>query len=520
MRLGWLKLAGFLLVLPAPLAAQVGAPHAHEQAEKPAAAPIKVHDAVVLTLDQPHAGRLASDRARAASTVLTAIIESKDPAEARVERRGDTANIWAGKTLVLEVTTLDAGATPLDIYAAGVAAKVHKVIIEERRRREIADTAVAISFVVFFALIALYALRKTGEAATRAYAYLSAHGDRIPGIEFQSFEVVGPRALRSGLLALVAVGRYVAQIAILYVWLVFALSLFETTRPLTERLTNYALKPLTELAVRLAATLPIALVALVFGVVVYVLVRFTRLFFASVASGETKLDGVPRDLAAPTGMLASIGIVLFAIVSAGPLVTGASEGALARAGGVVLLAIGLASTPLLASALIGARLVFTRRLPKGEHVEVRGRIGRIREVTLLELRLIDEDGGELRVPHFMTLVTPLRVLGRKPRVCVELSITPAVAPSEVIALLTVSASVLGEVGAAGGIGGSVSGASHGGVRVQLIDIDAQAAVYRVTLAPLADKNESDVRLALVNALSDKGIALAARSARLEAQPVS
>jgi small-conductance mechanosensitive channel len=507
-------LAGFVFLAHAPLVAQPTAPvpHAHEAAEKPpTSASIKVHDSVVLTLDQPLAGRLASERARAASAALTALIESKDPADTRVERRGDRATIWAGRTMVIELGTIDAGTASLDSFAASAASKVQKVIREERRRGEIADTAVAVSFVVFFALIALYALRKTGEAATRAYAYLSTHADAIPGIAFQSFEVVGPRALRSGLLALIAVGRYIAQIAILYIWLVFALSLFETTRPLTERLTGYALTPLTELAARLAATLPIALVVLVFGVVVYILVRFTRLFFASVASGETKLDGVPRDLAAPTGTLTSVGIVLAALVIAGPLVTGDSEGALARAGGVVLLALGLASTPLLASALIGVRLVFTRRLPKGEHVEVRGRVGRIREVTLLELRLIDEDGAELRVPHFMTLVTPLRVLGRKPRVSVELSISPAVAPSEVIALLTACASLLGEVGSAGGSFGSVSGASHGAVRVQLIDIDARAACYRVTLAPLSDKSESDVRVALVNALADKGIALAARS---------
>jgi hypothetical protein len=77
--------------------------------------------------------------------------------------------------------------------------------------------------------------------------------------------------------------------------------------------------------------------------------------------------------------------------------------------------------------------------------------------------------------------------------------------------------VLAEVGATGG---PMSGTSHGAVRVQLLDIDARAALYRVTLAPLSDKSESDVRLSLVSALADKGIALAPRSERSGAQPVS
>jgi small-conductance mechanosensitive channel len=357
----------------------------------------------------------------------------------------------------------------------------------------------SISLVVFFALIAFYALRKAGELADRAYGYLVEHPERVPGISFQSFEVVGPKALRSGLLALIALGRYTAQLGILYVWLVVALSRFEATRPLTTRLTSFALTPMTELAVRLAATLPIALVAVVFGVVIYILVRFARLFFASVASGETKLEGLPRDLAAATGALVSIGIVIAALVIAGPLVTGDAQGSLARAGSIALLAIGLASVPLLASAFIGARLVFSRRLPKGEHVEFRGLVARVREVTLLETRLMDDHGGELRVPHLLALVSPVRVLGRKPRVRVELSIAPSLPPSELLLFLANAVT-------------SLHDPSQGAPRAELIDMTAGGGRYRITVVPTQDRTESDVRIALVTALAEQQIALAASGA--------
>jgi small-conductance mechanosensitive channel len=506
-----LLFAAFVLVaapLPAsPALAEPVAGGAPVAGAPPPVAAIKVHGTTVLTIEHGLSGRSAAERANTASKALQTAIDTEQGGEVRVERRGDRAMLWAGKTLLLELSLTDAGAAPLDLHATRTAAKLRDVIREEQRRSDIADTVLSISLVVFFAMIAFYALRKAGELADRAYGYLAEHPERVPGISFQSFEVVGPKALRSGLLALIALGRYTAQLGILYVWLVVALSRFEATRPLTERLTSFALTPITELAVRLAATLPIGLVAVVFGVIVYVLVRFTRLFFASVASGETKLEGLPRDLAPATGSLASIGIVIAALAIAGPLVTGDAQGSLARVGSIALLAIGLASTPLLASAFVGARLVFSRRLPKGEHVEFRGHVARVREVTLLETRLLDEHGVELRVPHLLALVAPLRVLGRKPRIRVELWIETKLPPSELVQFLISAAT-------------AVHDGTHGAPRVELIDMHPGGGRYRVTVAPQTDKTESDLRIVLVSALAERQIALAPSGAAAPATQVS
>jgi hypothetical protein len=477
------------LVLAEP--ATAAAPEASE----PSGAAVKVHGTTVLTIEHGLSGRSAAERASVASKALQTAIDGDQGSDVRVERRGDRALLWAGKTLLLELSLTDAGAAPLDLHAARSAAKLRDVIHEEQRRSDIADTVLSISLVVFFALAAFYALRKVGEFADRAYSYLNDHPERVPGISFQSFEVVGPKALRSGLLALIALGRYTVQLSIVYVWLVVSLSRFEATRPLTARLTGFVITPMTELAVRLAATLPIGLVAVVFGVVVYILVRFTRLFFASVASGETKLEGLPRDLAPVTGSLASIGIVIAALAIAGPLVTGDGDGALARVGSIALLAIGLSSTPLLASAFIGARIVFSRRLSKGEHVEFRGQLARVREVTLLETRLMDDYGNELRVPHMLALVAPIRVLGRRPKVRVELWIEPKLPPSDLVLFLTSAAT-------------GVHDGSQGTPRVELIDMHPSGGRYRVTIVPQNDKTESDLRIVLVSALAEQQIALA------------
>jgi small-conductance mechanosensitive channel len=132
---------------------------------------------------------------------------------------------------------------------------------------------------------------------------------------------------------------------------------------------------------------------------------------------------LPSDLAVPTGMLVRLGIVVAALVLAAPLVTGAQEGSLARAGVVALVSLGLACTPILASAAVGIAVVYGRRVRVGEVAEVGGRTGKVREVSLLEVRLEDDDGCDVRVPHLLGLVHPTRVIGRAPLHAVEVVVS-------------------------------------------------------------------------------------------------
>jgi small-conductance mechanosensitive channel len=286
------------------------------------------------------------------------------------------------------------------------------------------------------------------------------------------------------------VGRFVAQVGVFYLWLVFALSLFQSTRPYTARLTGFVVTPLSELAGRLAASLPLAVMAAVSGVAVYVLLRFVQLFFDGVARRQTILPWLPPDLAVPTSALSRAGIIIVALVLVAPLVTGDPDGALVRAGSVALVALGLSSTPLLASVLVGAMVVYGRRLRVGEHAEIGNRQGKVLAIGLVDVRLRDRDGCEVRVPHLLSLVNTTRLLGLRPRVGVELVASPSAPLQEVRRVLLEAAASFGDSPAA-----------------ELVDIDALSARYRVTVSASADKSPGDIRVALVEALSGAGIPL-------------
>jgi len=105
----------------------------------------------------------------------------------------------------------------------------------------------------------------------------------------------------------------------------------------------------------------------------------------------------------------SIDVVVLALAFAAELSGGAEGGPLGRLGWAAVLAAGLAAVPLLASLLAGVPAVFGRRIRVGDVAEMAGRSGRVETVSLLEVRLQDREGGEVRVSHLAALLHPVRV---------------------------------------------------------------------------------------------------------------
>jgi hypothetical protein len=277
-------------------------------------------------------------------------------------------------------------------------------------------------------------------------------------------ELLRPAAIEAFLLLAIDVGKRIAQLGVLYGWIIFSLSLFESTKGYTDKLTALVLGPIATFFARVGAGLPVAVLTVVAAVALALLVRFTGVFFAGVARGETSLDLVPQDLAAPVGVVVRIGLVVAALLLAAPLLTGSTEGALSRAGAAILVAFGFAATPVLASGIVGAMVVFGRRLRVGDFVELAGRTGRVRQVTLLEIAIEDESGCEVRIPHLIALWSVTRVMGPTPVISVELVVDPRASQVRVREVLAEAASKVGSK-----------------VRVDLVSIDADGALHRVTV---------------------------------------
>jgi small-conductance mechanosensitive channel len=192
-------------------------------------------------------------------------------------------------------------------------------------------------------------------------------------------------------------------------------------------------------------------------------------------------------------------IVVAALVFAAPLVTGSADDSLARLGTIVLWALGLAAVPVFATGLLGAAVIFNRRLGVGEHVRIRGQLGRVTRINLLELRLAS-NGSEWRVPHLLLLTQPLERLGATPRVSVELTVRREHEAAAVLAVLRE---------AANGVGKDVS--------AEIADVELTHVRYRltVTLGSLDDRSAllgAALGALYAAGLDGDGLALRARPA--------
>jgi small-conductance mechanosensitive channel len=474
----------------------------HDTAAKPDAV-VRLGETTAFTLRVAGGGRSAAERARLATKALASAVDDPRATEIKVVLQGDVAVVYAGSAPIIQLFEDDARAardSSLEVHASAVAASVRQAIAAERQRSRVAKNVFSLSLVVFFALIAFYLMRKLGEVAERIQSWLEENGDRVLAIRVQRIELVTPAVLKSSALIALSLAKWIGQFGIFYSWLVVVLSLFEATRGYTERLTGFVVSPLSQLMGRLATALPLLVVAVIAALSVFVLVRFVGLFFAGVARRETALAWLPPDLAGPTSVLLRLAIVLAALVFAAPVVTGDSDGALGRAGAIALVAIGLAATPLLATGLVGTVVLFGRRLRVGEHVEFSGLWGRISGINLLELRLETSERTELRIPHLLLLKSPLRGVGLRPRLGVEIAVSAETAPATVRRVLDEGAARVGR-----------------DVRTDVLSADADGIVYRVTAICDSLESRSALTTSLVEALSAAAIPLGRASGR--ARPV-
>jgi len=460
--------------------------------------PVRLHDKRVFAIRVKHAGITPEERARRASAALERAFEENEKEDVRIdESQPNLAIVMIGNRPIVELTPEDAeaaGDASLTAHAAGIGENVRSALKSERTRRDVSSRVLSWSLIILSALLLFLGVRKARDFAVSARTWITDNPKRLPMLRVGSVEVMRPAAFQGLLRIGVTLIERTVQLAILYIWLVFVLSQFESTKDLGGKITTTILTPLGALVGRIALALPLLVVGVIAVIAVVIVTRFIRLFFRSVEMGETQLAWLPPDLAAATSAITRIGVVIGALVLGAPLVTGSDQGTASRAGFVVIAALGLALVPMLASMTLGFQAVFWRRFRIGDFVSFDGRQGRVANVTLFEVRVLDGEGSELRIPHLLTLVRPLRVSGAYPLATFEI-VVESKAPQEQVRKIM-----------------AASGTSkHGEPRVRLLFADQDGAHYEIIAKRALD--EEDPATAVLRALSDAGIGLGKHGGR-------
>lgn len=475
-----------------PAAAPPAAPSLPESTSAPAPEVwVKLQDQRVFALRRGRTEEPVERRAQRVSRALEAAAQDPSaPSEPKLVTEGQRVVVFLGERPIVQLDRDDAALAQdasLEIHAKATAALIQAAVERERIRAQISNLVFSASLLVFAGLIAFLLLRRLGQLGALAHRHLVRQEDNLPPLSVSGIEVLSPAMVRAMVVTTVSIGTRLAQVGIVYLWLVFSLSLFERTKGTAEGLREVLLGPLGELIGRSVRALPLLLVLVLAVLALSVLIRFVGLFFASVTRGETKLSWLPDELAAPTSVLLRAGLVLAFLITAGPLILGSSDLVSSMIGIVALLSVGLGSTPLLATAIIGVVVIFGRRYHVGDYVEVGAARGRIRRLSILELRLIDDAGHELRVPHLLALLRGTRVHGPRARATITLFVEPT---ADLSALLK----ALAEVGARAGGAPTVHlvALDRRGAQVELsIEADDPAAARTRLYAEAAARLRSD-----------------------------
>lgn len=363
------------------------------------------------------------ERARQSTQALERALREAAPSDIKLEFQTDSVNptvgqvakIYAGETLVLRFSEVDAthaGRQDFRAYATNTAHKVRDVFRREHQRNAIAKHVLAVSTVVFLGLMALLLLRALRSFAKRA-RHMVRKKSHVGAVRVGTIELLPPGATREGVRVALIVGSWTMQLLIVYAWIVTSLSLFEGTRLAAERATGTLLAPALALLGRLTGEVPV-LVALAFALlIVGLVVRFIAAYFAAIDSGEVEVDWLRPEAARVTGHLLSIGVAIAALLFLAPLLTGTDRGVFSRIGELGLGIIALSTAPILACCALGVRLVYAYPFQRGDKISYGGQVGLVEQVSLFDLVMRAESGVTVRVPHLLSLWHATRVFPRE-----------------------------------------------------------------------------------------------------------
>jgi small-conductance mechanosensitive channel len=366
-------------------------------------APVVV-DGHVLAEVRGVAGRPAGERADAIEARIVAVAQDPDfdPAQLEVVESPEVSRIQAGDRLIMGVFDADAEIEQMNRQAL---AEIQKGVIGEAVTRYRADRApdkikgglraLAIATAAFLgAVVLLFMLAGLVERLM-----VGRVKPRVLALHIKSLGLLPGDQLWASLAALARALRFLLLLLLAYLYAQFALNQFPSTRPIAQQLAGYLLDPLRTMGNELLAELPSLMFLLVLFIVVRIVLRFLKFWFAAVASGALHVAGFEPQWAEPTYRLVRIGVAAFALVIAYPYIPGsgseAFKGLSIFAG--VLFSIG--SSSFISNYMAGYTLIYRRLFAVGDRVKIDDVVGEVMEVRVQVTRLRTYKNEEVIIPN-------------------------------------------------------------------------------------------------------------------------
>jgi small-conductance mechanosensitive channel len=320
--------------------------------------------------------------------------------------------VMVGPRLILAVlegdVDLAAGETTEGVaqQAAQVLSEALDAEREQRSVRLLLRSALLAGVATVIAAGVLWLFLRARRAAHLGIARLSRReGFRLWGVDFAPM-------IRSTLRALLFALFWTLIVTLIEVWLTYVLSLFPLTRPWSDALLGSVLGLLAKVGRRILGGLPDLLTAVVILLIGRAIAGFVSGVVQRVEEGSAALPGVYPETAGATRRILVGAVWLVTIAAAYPYLPGSGSEAFKALSLVVGLGLSLGSTGVVAQAMSGLVVIYSRALARGDCVRIGETEGVVTEVHLLSTRLFTIRGEEVTIPNTVVLNGPVKNFGR------------------------------------------------------------------------------------------------------------
>jgi small-conductance mechanosensitive channel len=385
-------------------------------AERDAGATLEVANRKVFTFRVPIAGsspqeRVASAHARLEQLPMRGPSDKVEVHPLQLGKERGSA-VMVGARLIFTVAEgdvdLQGGETTEGVatQAAQVLSEALGAEREQRSVRLLLRSMLLASMATVIAAGMLFLIVRSRRAAHRGVARISRReGFRLWGVDF------GPM-IRSTLRGLTFLLFWALVFAVVEVWLTYVLSLFPLTRPWSEALLGSVLGLLATLGRTILGGVPDLLTAVVILLIGRAFAGFVSNVVQRVEEGTAILPGVYPETAGATRRILVGAVWLVTLAAAYPYLPGSSSEAFKALSLVVGLGLSLGSTGIVAQAMSGLVVIYSRALSRGDCVRIGETEGVVTEVHLLSTRLLTIQGEEVTIPNTVVVNGPVKNFGR------------------------------------------------------------------------------------------------------------
>lgn len=384
--------------------------------ERGTGATLEVANRKILTFHAPIAGSSPEERVAAAHARLEQVPTHGPPEKVTIHplqlgnERGTA--VMVGSRLIFTVAEGDVdlpGGETTEGVAAQAAEALSEALGAEREQRSLRLLIRSLLLAVVATVIAagvLVLFVRARRAAHLGMARISRRdGVRLWGVDF------GP-IIRSTLRGLIFVLFWALAFTVVEVWLTYVLSLFPLTRPWSEALLGSVLGLLGKLGRAILGGLPDLLTAAVILLIGRAVAGFVSNVVQRVEEGTAILPGVYPETASATRRLLVGAVWLVTLAAAYPYLPGSGSEAFKALSIVVGLGLSLGSTGIVAQAMSGLVVIYSRALSRGDCVRIGDIEGVVTEVHLLSTRILTIQGEEVTIPNTVVVNGPVKNFGR------------------------------------------------------------------------------------------------------------